>query len=706
VTITNIVDLLDEAPVHSGTPDAAQVAPEAPTTPLVTTATPVRPLRLSVAWGDITCAPADIHIAGHYQGVAPASAEHALDAAISSTRFVIEEHTRRGWLVGALGEITYFPGSNTRDSDAAVHRVALAGMGRLGTFNELRATQMYASLLGELLGLDSVERAAMVLIGTGAGNLTVAQACRALVAGFAGAASRLATSQTRLEEVVVVEIDRLRAEQIRRELDRRVRTVTSLVVDSGVGRVDGGQVGVDSAAVFAICGMARLVRESAQQPTEPGRRQAARDPIGRVLEGVPDEYRSAVRAKLADISDDFTRLAVVIGESQQAVGESPPVRISVVHDQTGLRWAALTERSTIPERVVGVNPRLVEQLVDRLTAPTPQDAADLPRLLTRFVVPVDFQRHVTDQTALVLEVDRNTARLPWEFLTDDAYDNGETPVPVAVRTPVSRQLRTTYASVVGEDAESSELRALVIGDPGDPQRGQSLPQARAEALDVAEVLRGFGAKVRLFLGNGRTGTEDAEPATQLDVLKELLGRNYHLIHYAGHGTFDPEDPRRTGWLFADGLLGARELAQLTRAPRLVVANACWTAARPDAGAGDADDRARQAALTPVLADEFLRVGVVHYIGTSWRIPDELARRFARTFYEWLLGPPGEGGSRTIGRALCQAREALFFDRGQSPAMASREHWSAWAAYQHYGDPQDSLDLTGRQAAGRPREERR
>jgi len=702
--MTTIADLLEESPVHSGT-TAVQIVPEASAAP-ATVSAHVRPLRLSVAWGDITQVPADIHIAGHYQNVVPASAERALDAAISSTRFVVEEHTRRGWLVGALGEITYFPGSDIRDGGRAVRRVALAGMGRVGTLNELRATQMYASLLGELLGLDSVQRAATVLIGTGAGNLTVPQACRALVAGFANATSRLVTSPGHLEEVVVVEIDRLRAEQIRLSLDRSARQVASLVVDPEIGRVDGGQVGVDSAAVFAICGLARLARNLAEQASEKGRRPAGRDPVAQLLEGVPKEYRSAVWAKLAEISDDYTALAVVIGEPQQAAGGSPPVRISVVRDQAGLRWAALTERSTIPERVVGVNQGLLEQLIDRLTAPTTPDAADLPRLLTRFVVPVDFQRHVTDQTALVVEVDRDTARLPWEFLTDDPYDNGETVLPLAVRTPVARQLRTTYASVVGEDAEGGELRALVIGDPGDPQRGQSLPQARTEALEVTGILRGYGAKVRLFLGAGRTEADNAEPATQLDVLKELLGRNYHLIHYAGHGTFDPEDARLTGWLFADGLLGARELAQLTRPPRLVVANACWSAARSGTGAEDSDDRTRQAVLTPVLADEFLRVGVVHYVGTSWRVPDELARRFARTFYERLLGPLEDGGPRTIGEAVCRAREGLFYARGPDSGITSREQWSAWAAYQHYGDPQDTFELSGRQAARRSREERR
>ena len=170
----------------------------------------------------------------------------------------------------------------------------------------------------------------------------------------------------------------------------------------------------------------------------------------------------------------------------------------------------------------------------------------------------------------------------------------------------------------------------------------------------------------------------------------------------------------TGWLFADGLLGARELAQLTRAPRLVVANACWSAARPGMGAEESGDRqlkgdpeqARQARLTPVLADEFLRVGVVHYLGTSWRVPDGLARRFARTLYEVLLGSPGDGRPPTIGEAICKARQGLFYARGPDPTAVSPEQWSAWAAYQHYGDPHDRFQMVGPNAAGEPKKERR
>jgi CHAT domain-containing protein len=677
MTVASISELLDEPPVHSG--DSPGRPSQEPTASPTATPPP-RPLRLSVTWGDITLVPADIHVAGHYQGVIPTSAERALDGKISTLRRVIEEHTRRGWLVGALGEIAYFPSSDAAKSDGAVRRVAVMGMGRPGTFSELRATQMYASMLSELIGLDTVKRVAAVLIGSGAGNLTVEQASRALVTGFASAADR-PTFPGSLEEVTLVEIDRLRAEKLRLALDQISREVPSLVVSPSILRGEEGVVWLESAAVFAICELGRLVRAHDRKLDERGKRAAGRDPISTLLDGVPPELKAAVRQQLGKISDDHTSVAFVLGDSQQAAGDAPPVRISVVRDREGFRWAALTERSTIPERLHDLNPALVKQIEDRLTAPSRDDAADLPSFLTRFVVPVDFQPHVSAQTKLVLEVDRDTARIPWEFLTDDAYESLER--PLAVRTSISRQLRTSYASVVGEDAEGKELRALVIGDPGDAEH--ALPQARDEALAVADQLRACGFEVRLFLGAERAGATDAsgaEAATQLDILKELLGRRYyHVVHYSGHATFDPDDARRRGWLFADGLLGARELTQLTRAPRLVFANACWTAARTD---GEEHDPAAQAMLTPILADEFLRVGVVHYIGTSWRVPDDLARRFAQTFYESLLGTRER---QNVGESLRRGREVLYLAR--SPE-GTDEEWSAWAAYQHYGDPNDTL----------------
>jgi hypothetical protein len=38
------------------------------------------------------------------------------------------------------------------------------------------------------------------------------------------------------------------------------------------------------------------------------------------------------------------------------------------------------------------------------------------------------------------------------------------------------------------------------------------------------------------------------------VLALLLRGDFDLVHYAGHGDFDEQEPDRVGWLFAGGLL--------------------------------------------------------------------------------------------------------------------------------------------------------
>jgi CHAT domain-containing protein len=233
------------------------------------------------------------------------------------------------------------------------------------------------------------------------------------------------------------------------------------------------------------------------------------------------------------------------------------------------------------------------------------------------------------------------------------------------------------------------MRALVVGDPGDTNRGQSLPEARIEAAAVAGVLREHKIEVDLFIGcPGSLPTPGARFATRLDVLAKMLSRNYHIIHYAGHGVFEPERPELSGWLFADGLLAARELAQLSQAPRLVVADSCWSAARTEARADEKPPPGRRGALAPVLADEILRVGTGHFIGASWSVPDEAARKFATTFYEALLGSAGTP-RLSVGQAIRSSRRVLWEDANHAKSPSAERRF-AWAAYQHYGDPGDYL----------------
>ncbi len=643
-------------------------------------------LRLAVSWGDFTRVDADIHVAGHYQGVMPAAAELALDVAVSRPdgRRVIGEHTRRRWLVGALGEVSYFPGSAARADGSAVRLAAVVGMGRVGTFNASSACVLYESLLSELAGLPAVRSAVVVPIGAGAGNLRVEQVATAVVTGFGQAVATLATPARPLELVTITEIDRLVAEQLHEALVAAAGPVPGLEVAPELVPASGGRLSPTAAAVLTL----RTVLSRLGHDADP--RAAARE----ALCDLPDDVREQATGALGEL---LLQPRAVVGVSLQDVGRRvqdvdagglPPTRLSVRHSAGGLSWSALTARATVPEREVVLNERILADLAARLTAPGADDARQLPHLMSQWLLPEDLHAHLLGDAPLVIEVDRYSARLPWEFLVppDSGPEDAEPPEPLAVSQCLARQMRTSYARTDLDATAALQHRALVIGDPGDPARNQQLPGAREEALEVAAQLRDAGFAVDALIGpTGSTPPEGAKPAVLLDALARILTGRYDVIHYSGHGTLVPERPELSGWLFADGILAARELVQLRRAPWLVMANACWSAARPDADLTDAAvPTGQRGELAPLLADEFLRVGVGHFIGTSWRIPDAPARRFAADFYRGLLGT-AQTTAVPAGQALRAARRELWRDlrTDESPEVAS-----AWAAYQHYGDPGD------------------
>ncbi|GAA0317400.1 hypothetical protein GCM10010302_65590 [Streptomyces polychromogenes] len=711
--VARIADLLETVPPASNPParPPAPVPEEQPP--------PGGPvLGLTVVWGDLAETAADLHVTGHYRSVVPEAAELALDRAVSGgPRLLITEHTKLGWIDARLGEVTYFP-----CAPGPVRSAAVVGMGPMGTLTERRAVQMYASLLGEAFGLGHVATMATVLIGSGTGNLAVPQAARALVHGFAGVLAPLgpAAPAPRLTEVLIVEVDRLRAEQLHLALVDAAAKQPRLCVTPGLREEGGGRLFAPSAAVYALAALSGLAAASAPGAAGGGPGPPAGEAaLATVLAGFDPGIRAQVREQLTALSEVArTDLSLTVGAAEAARDGALPVRMSVRSGTGGLRWAALTGRATVPERLVPADTDLLRELVERLTEPSVEDARELPELLSRFVVPPDFQRLLTDDATVLLELDRDTASVPWEFLAEIRQAGAEPRDPLAIRTRLSRQLRTTYSRVLADGRQEGPLSALVIGDPGDPEKGFQLPGARNEALAVATRLKDLGARVTLFVGAANSTRQPGiDPARRLDVLRVLLCGGNDIVHYCGHSAFDVSGTGgRSGWVFSDGLLTARELTLLERPPLVVVANACYTARL---GAAEAPARAPappaadtpwgnpQAALVPSLADEFLRAGVGHYIGAAWRIPDDQGITFAEQFYRHLLrGGSGEEPP-TVGGAVRTARRRLYEQRegdGLPPdAPGARQRWSAWAAYQHYGDASAPFVCQGSGAGADPQD---
>lgn len=630
-----------------------------------------RRLVLEIAWGDIASAPGDAYCAGHYQGVLPMRGEAVLDAMVSgdvpAAQRAIHGATKRGQLRAQVGDVEIFPTLRP-----AGRTVAIAGMGGAGTFGREEARRLARAVVERVGSLPRVRTLNTLLIGAGVGNLPLGVALEAFLAGVHDVLSQDGDVPG-LARIRIVERDRTTAERILAALGPALAAIRNrhpgrfpFTTPGKLQLLRGGTYG--EAAVSRA-----LVAAVARQPGGP-RGAAAR----KLLRALPD---APMREAAAALLDDSARVGVL----QAALGQKPAnasgpeapartLRISYASDAAGARVAAITETAVVPERLVAFDARLLDDLVRDMT-----DGADLDglernaALLAGFLVPADFRASLQESASTLIEVDRTMARVPWELLgrLDEAAGTGGF---LALSGCVARQLRTTYSLPPSSaPAPAGRLRALVVGDPG---RGPwALPQARREAHDVQAVLEAAGVEVVLLLGparaDGSGDTVGVRPASILEVLRQLATR-FDILHFAGHGDFDPADRTRAGWVFEDGrFFTARELAAARHIPRLVVANACLTAPV----AQDLEAARPDAALLPGLADEFFRRGVRNYIGTAWPVNDVGAVEFARVFYRALTG--GEGTTST-GAALRDAREALRPHQDRFGLL--------WAAYQHYGDP--------------------
>jgi pimeloyl-ACP methyl ester carboxylesterase len=651
---------------------------------------PRRPrLRVEVVWGDVTKVQGDAYAVGHYEGVLPQRAERALDQAVSGPgrgQLVITDQARRGILRGALGDVAFFPWGR--------RVVAVAGMGHAGTFGEPQLRRLARNLTWAVAGLPSVRTICTVLIGSGEGTLEVEQAVRGL---FLGVADALAAADVaspirllRIAEKELARAHRIRAAVEETGHDPAVAGLIELVPAEKIRPAAGGSISEES-------GLALLVAAAARASSSPAR-SAARKAVNTLLRALPrqDDLPARLVKKLDELGHDrksdlgrvASSLRVRIGSSRPSASGAIATRVSFVRAGERTRVAAITETATVAERDLGVDFVLVEELVARMTDPLASRIEDLGDLLRRLLIPADFGDKVREGPPLVFEVDRAMARVHWEMLAADDVA-GPSPRAIGLRTPLARQLRTTYSpppSAVPRPA--ARLRALVVGDPGDPAQGHSLPGARREAQRVADLLRARGVDVVELVGApdaaGNGPLPGIAPAARIDVLHNLLTGGFDLLHYCGHGDFDPDEPDRAGWVFRGGLLTSRELEGMALAPRLVVANACLSGLTSTTTASGANVSVQgEAGLLPGLADEFFRRGVRDYIGTAWEVNDEGAILFAETFYGAVLPEPHGSAEAyaTYGEAMLRARRAL---------AAAGMYEALWAAYQHYGDPTASL----------------
>jgi hypothetical protein len=282
------------------------------------------------------------------------------------------------------------------------------------------------------------------------------------------------------------------------------------------------------------------------------------------------------------------------------------------------------------------------------------------RLLHAYLIPEEFQSLVDSDEPLTLILDRSTAAYPWEMA---CYRRPRRTVYFGPDLRLTRQFRTLLSSAPGvAPSLNRDLKVLVIADPA-PEPTLHLPGARQEGREVVDLLRRVkkdtGLNIEVI---DRIGPAECDP---IELLALILNDEFDIVHFSGHGVFNEADPSSGGWVFGkDRILSAQEIFRLRRVPRLVFANACFSAVTRGGEPLVADEMNRELAG---LAEAFFERGVHNYIGAGWPVDDQPAVEFAKTFYAQAL--QGE----TLGDSLAAARQAIL------------HQGSTWGAYQHYGE---------------------
>ena len=238
-------------------------------------------------------------------------------------------------------------------------------------------------------------------------------------------------------------------------------------------------------------------------------------------------------------------------------------------------------------------------------------------------------------TAILLFVDETVINLPWEFMCDGAGN------PL-FRTPLSRVVTSRVVPERGRDpaGEDPEIRILAVENPTE----DLVATAR-----VVEVLMGFE-------GDRADGvTVDvtvlrAKDATRRRFRDAVNGQAFDIIHFAGHGVFDPAKPSDVALLLNDGpFVDEDVLALAWTAPPFVVFNSSCEGGRAAPGRRIVLGRRRSNGL----AAAFVARGVEAYLGHYFLVSDGSAARFAEEFYERLFD------LKNLGQAVLDARTSIY-----------------------------------------------
>lgn len=274
--------------------------------------------------------------------------------------------------------------------------------------------------------------------------------------------------------------------------------------------------------------------------------------------------------------------------------------------------------------------------------------------LFELLIPNDFKDQLKRKGSISWVLDKESAAYPWELL----QDNSANAKPLCIDAGMIRQLITkNYRLQINR---ATVEKALIIADP-------ILNSTMLNQLSGA-VQEGNAVKNLMNARNYDCKSLINENASE--IISALFAESYKIIHLAGHGLYDPDNPERTGMVIGNEIfLTPSQIKQMTTVPELVFVNCCHLG-KLEAVQDELNQQRYQLAAN--IGTQLIEIGVKAVIVAGWQVDDTSAEEFANQFYKELF----DGTS--FGNAVKKARGCIY--------DVNNPQNNTWGAYQCYGDP--------------------
>ena len=540
-------------------------------------------MQVSIRHGNLAYAKHPV-LVGHYLGDGIYSAEKAVDERLDRA---LSQRLRLGLYPGRSGTHALF--FNERPAGKPGGAIVV-GLGQVGDLTPgiltmsvrdamldyaLRVAQWPDDRFGPA---DSPRSAALtcLLVGTGAGGMTVRDSVEAILRGATAANTKLVLAE--LEDKVI--IDRLEFLEV--------------YEDAAIAAAD---------ALAVVLSDGQLAMEAAW--TE------------RVIE---EGEGKLYRVRCDDMGGWWHRLEIK-EDSEREI----------------LRFVAATNRARAEETLSTGQLRLADDFI-RQASQSPSANAEVAKTLFEMLLPNRLKELAPQEEGLVLMVDEVSARYPWELLEDRWSHSGRPPAVAAglvrqLKTPIFRAhpahaIQATalvvgnpdlagwdkFSDLPGARQEAQKVAAL-LGSHG--YRTMDFIDERADV--ILSGLHKDAWRILHLAGHGEHEfpIEDEEETTKecADPDKQPRKRKKYLSGMViGKNTFlTPGDVEQMRWV-----------------PELVFVNCCHLGKTQGGGNG------KYGLLAANLAAQFILMGVKAVVAAGWAVDDAAGQAFAESFYRHML----------------------------------------------------------------------